>query len=88
MKAGDLLFQIDAAPYQAAYNSAKASLARAQTNQRVASQKLERYKPLLKANAVSRQDYDDAQGAYQQAVADVAVAQAAVRTAQINLSNP
>lgn len=86
VKAGDLLFQIDAAPYQAAYNSAKASLARAQTNQRVASQKLERYKPLLKANAVSRQDYDDAQGAYQQAVADVAVAQAAVRTAQINLS--
>lgn len=86
VKAGDLLFQIDPAPLQAAYNSAKASLARARTNQRVAAQKLERYKPLLKANAVSRQDYDDAQGAWQQATADVGVAQAAVRTAEINLS--
>lgn len=86
VKAGDLLFQIDAAPYQASYNSAKAALARAKTNQGVAYRTLERYKPLLKANAVSRETYDNADGAYKQAVADVAVAEAALKTAQINLS--
>lgn len=83
---GELLFRIDAAPYQAALNSAKASLARAQTQVGTTKQVVDRYTPLIKANAVSKQDYDNAVAAYRQAQADVAVAQANVRTAQINLS--
>ncbi len=86
VKAGQLLFKIDAAPYEAALNSAKASLARAQTAERLASDEVRRYAPLIKANAVSRQTYDNAVSAQQQARADVAVARANVRTAEINLS--
>ncbi|MDO4904495.1 MAG: efflux RND transporter periplasmic adaptor subunit [Lautropia sp.] len=86
VKAGQLLFKIDAAPYEAALNSAKASLARAQTSERLASDEVRRYAPLIKANAVSRQTYDNAVSTQQQARADVAVARANVRTAEINLS--
>lgn len=86
VKEGELLFRIDAAPYQAALNSARATLARAQTQVTNTKRVVDRYTPLIKANAVSRQDYDNAVAAYKAAQAEVGVAQAAVKTAEINLS--
>ncbi|HJV62667.1 MAG TPA: efflux RND transporter periplasmic adaptor subunit [Albitalea sp.] len=83
--AGQPLFQIDAAPYRAALQSAQASLARAQANLSQASAQAERFKPLVEANAISKQDYINAVAAQKQAQADVAAGQAAVQTAQINL---
>ncbi len=86
VKAGDVLYQIDPATYQAAYNSAKAALARADANLIPARLKSERYQELVKINAVSQQDYDDATAALKQAEADVAAGKAAVETARINLA--
>jgi membrane fusion protein (multidrug efflux system) len=85
VKAGQLLFRIDAAPYAAAVQSAEASLARAQANRSQATSLAKRYKPLLAENAISQQEYANAQAAQQAAEADVAVAQAALQTARINL---
>ena len=85
VKAGQALFQIDAAPYQASYDSAQASLARAQANLTQAAAQAERYKPLLDANAISKQDYINAVAAQKQAEADVAAGKAAIATARINL---
>jgi membrane fusion protein (multidrug efflux system) len=85
VKAGQPLFAIDASPYQATYQSAQASLARAQANLTQAAELAERYKPLVEANAISKQDYANAVAAKGQAEADVAVGKAAVRTARINL---
>ncbi|MDE1173596.1 MAG: efflux RND transporter periplasmic adaptor subunit [Parvibaculaceae bacterium] len=85
VKAGQLLFKIDPAPYQAALDSAKATLARAEANQQSASLLAKRYKSLVAIHAVSQQNYDDALAAEQQNLADVASGKAAVETAQINL---
>ncbi len=85
VKAGQALFQIDAAPYQAASASAQAALARAQANLTQAAAQAERYKPLLEANAISKQDFVNAVAVQKQAEADVASGKAAVRVAQINL---
>lgn len=85
VKAGQLLFQIDAAPYRAQLQSAQAAQARAEANREQAAAQAERYKPLLEANAISKQDYVNAVAALKQAEADVASARAAVTTAQINL---
>jgi len=85
VKAGQLLFQIDPAPYQAAVDSAKATLAKAQANLTQARELATRYKPLADARAISSQEYVNAQSAQAQAEADVASAQAALRTAQLNL---
>lgn len=85
VKAGQLLFRIDPAPYAAALQSAQASLARAQASLTQATSLVNRYQPLLAENAISQQEYTNAQGAQQTAQADVAVAQAAVQTAHINL---
>lgn len=85
VKAGQPLFQIDAAPYQASFESAQASLARAQANLTQAAAQAERYKPLLDANAISKQDYINAVAAQKQAEADVAAGKAAIATARINL---
>jgi membrane fusion protein (multidrug efflux system) len=85
VKAGQLLFRIDPAPYAAALQSAQASLARAQASSTQATSLVTRYQPLLAENAISQQEYANAQGAQQMAEADVAVAQAAVQTARINL---
>ena len=85
VKAGQLLFQIDPAPYQAAVDSAKATLAKAQANLVQARELATRYKPLSDARAISQQEYVNAQAAQAQAEADVAAAQAALRTAQLNL---
>ena len=86
VKAGQILYQIDPATYQAAYASAKAVEARAVANLIPARLKEERYKELVKIKAVSQQDYDDAYAVLKQADADVAATKAAVETAQINLA--
>ncbi|MFC7654653.1 efflux RND transporter periplasmic adaptor subunit [Pseudoduganella danionis] len=85
VQAGAALYQIDAASYQAAHQSAKAALAKAQANLLSSAPKAARYKELLAIEGVSKQDYDDAVAAYEQAKADVAVATAALETASINL---
>src|SRR6201999_2915341 len=79
------LFQIDPAIYQANVESAQATLARAQANVTQATAQAERYKPLLEANAVSKQDYINAVAAQKTAEADVAAAKAALQSGQINL---
>lgn len=86
VKAGQVLYQIDPASYQAAYASAKASQARAEAA--LVSLRLteERYRDLVKIKAVSQQDYDNASAALQQAEAELAIARAAVETARINLA--
>jgi membrane fusion protein (multidrug efflux system) len=85
VKAGQPLFQIDAAPYLANQQSAQATLARAQANLTQATAQAERYKPLIEANAISKQDFINAVAAQKSAEADVASARAALQTSQINL---
>jgi len=85
VKAGQLLYQIDPAPFQVAYDSAKASLAKAHANQPTLKLKAERYKELLAEKAVSRQDYDDAAAAVEQSRAEIEYWKAAVEAARINL---
>lgn len=83
--AGEPLFRIDPAPFQAALETAEASLARAKATADQAESTVNRYRPLVRARAVSQQDFDAAEAALRQAEADVASAQAAVDTARINL---
>src|SRR3989441_4825861 len=85
VKAGQRLYQIDPAPYIAALNSAQASLQKAEANLASTSAQVERYKVLVAANAVSKQDYDNAVAAQGQAAADVATGKASVEIAKINL---
>jgi membrane fusion protein (multidrug efflux system) len=86
VKAGQQLYQIDPAPFEASLQSAKASLARAEATATSTRMLAQRYKPLAEARAVSRQDYDNAVAGQDQAAADVASAQASVETARINLA--
>jgi len=85
VKAGQPLFSIDPAPYAAAAASAQASLARAEASAEQAKALAERYKPLVAANAVSKQEYVNAVATAKASVADVAVSRAALDTARINL---
>jgi membrane fusion protein (multidrug efflux system) len=84
--AGQLLYQIDPAPYQAAYDQAVAQLGNARAAQRSAKLKAERYADMVKINAVSQQDADDAKAASDQADASIKQQQAAVESARINLA--
>ena len=86
VKAGQALFRIDAAPYQATLQSAQASLARAEANLANTKAVADRYKPLVAENAISQQEFTTAVAAQKSAEADVAAARAAVRTAGINLN--
>lgn len=86
VKAGQLLYQIEPASYQAAFASAKAALAKAEANLSSIALKAKRYAELITINAVSHQDNDDAQASLKQAEAEVAAAKAAVDTARINLN--
>lgn len=100
VKAGDVLYQIDPAPYQAAHNQAKAALATAEADLAMAEANLpairsraERYKQLVVIHAVGQQDYDDASAALRQAEvavearrASIEVNRAALESARINLS--
>ncbi len=86
IKAGMSLYQIDPATYQAAYDSAKGDLVKAQASAQVARVTVNRYKPLLGTNYVSKQDYDTAFSNAAQADAAVVAAKAAVESARINLA--
>jgi membrane fusion protein (multidrug efflux system) len=86
VKAGQALFRIDPATLQAASATAQATLARAQANLTQASSLAERYKPLVEANAISKQDYANAVAAQKAAEAEVAAGRAGVQSAQINLN--
>jgi membrane fusion protein (multidrug efflux system) len=86
VKAGQPLYQIDPAPFQANLESAQASLARARATLISARLLTQRYEPLTQAHAVSQQNYDNAVAAQAQADADVASAKAAVDTSHINLA--
>ncbi|NVM92598.1 efflux RND transporter periplasmic adaptor subunit [Variovorax sp. SG517] len=86
VKAGQLLFRIDPAPLVAATQNAQATLARAEANAVQAKALAERYKPLVEANAVSKQEYATAVASAKQAEADVASGRAALQTAKINQS--
>lgn len=85
VKAGQVLFQIDPASYQATLASAQAMLARAEANLLPAQLRAGRYRELLESKAISQQDHDDAQAAVKQAEADVAAGRAAVENARINV---
>ena len=85
VRAGQVLYQIDSAPYQATQQSAQAQLAQAQAQMANASAMVTRYRPLVAANAVSKQEFDAAVAAEKAAQAQVAAGRAAVRTAGINL---
>ncbi|MGD9774815.1 efflux RND transporter periplasmic adaptor subunit [Diaphorobacter sp.] len=85
VKAGQQLFLIDSAPYQAALAQAEASVAQAEASLGQARALAERYRPLVAVNAVSKQEYDNAVAAQKTAEANVAAAKAAVTTARINL---
>jgi membrane fusion protein (multidrug efflux system) len=84
--AGQQLYQIDPATYQAVVQSAQADLSKARANLKSIESKAERYRDLVQINAVSRQDYDDVVASLDQARAQIMVAQAAVETARINLN--
>lgn len=86
VQAGDVLYQIDPAPYEAAYSRAKAALAAAEANLPAVRARVERYKNALAERAVSRQDYDEAVAALEQAQATIELRKAEVESARIDLS--
>jgi len=85
VEAGQVLYQIDPAPFRAALANAQAALARAEANLPSAQARADRFEQLVAENAVSRQDYDDAVAALTAAKADVEYWKAMVETADINL---
>ena len=85
VKAGEVLYQIDPAPYQAAFDNASASLARAEANLPPIRSKAQRYKELAAIKAVSQQEFEDVSAQHMQAEADIKLWKAAVETARINL---
>lgn len=85
VKAGQALYQIDAAAYQATEAAAKAALAKAQAQARTAQANAGRNAELVRIDAISRQAAEESQALAQQTASDVAVAQAALASAQINL---
>jgi membrane fusion protein, multidrug efflux system len=85
VKAGQVLYQIDPATYQAALNNARAGLSRSEANLSAIRMKSDRLRELLADKAVSVQDYDDAAAALKQTQADIQYWQANVDTARINL---
>ena len=86
VKAGQPLYDIDDAIYRAQLESAQASLAKAQASVAAAKLTAERTQELIKIDAVSKQDNDNAVSAYGQAQADVAAGKAAVANAMVNLT--
>jgi len=85
VKKGDLLFSIDAAPLQASMARALAAETRAKAIVKQSSSLVRRYEPLVKADAVSQQEYDDAVASLQTAEANRLAAEADVRTARLDL---
>ncbi len=87
VRAGQVLFQIDPSLYQAAFDNAKAALARSEANLSTIRLKASRLQELLAEKAVSQQDYDDAAAALKQTQADIQFGKAMVETARINLQH-
>lgn len=85
VKAGQQLYQIDPAVYQATFDSAKAALMNAQAALSLAVLTVQRYAPLVESNAISKLTYATAQATEKQTRANVASAKAALETARINL---
>ncbi len=85
VKAGQVLYRIDPAPFQAALDNAEAALRRVKANLTPLRSRAERYKALLTDKAVSQQAYDDTVSAVKQAEAEISSWQAQVKTARINL---
>jgi len=85
VKAGQVLYEIDPAHFQASYDNAKAALGRAEANLPSIRLRAERYKELLPDKAVSQQEYDDAAAAEKQIQADIEFWKAMLETAKINL---
>jgi len=85
VRAGQVLYQIDPAPFQANLDNAKAAAARAEANLPAIRSRAERFRELLPEKAVSQQDYDDAAAALKQAEADTEYWNAMVRASRINL---
>jgi len=85
VQAGQVLYRIDPAPFQATYDNAKAALGRAEANVPPMRLRVERYRDLLPDKAVSQQEYDDAAAALKQADAEIEIWKAAVETARIHL---
>lgn len=85
VKAGQLLFKIDDAPYVADLQSAQASVAQSEADLMQTRALAERLRPLVAVNAVSRQDYDNAVSGAKVSEANLAAARAAVTNANINL---
>jgi len=85
VKPGQVLYQIDPAPFQAALNNARAALGKAEANVPSIRLRMQRYRELLADKAVSQQDYDDVAAALKQAEAEVELWKAAVESARINL---
>ncbi len=86
VKAGQLLFRIDPRTLAAAVEAARATLAKAKSQDLIAAQNLERMQALVGSKAISKQEYDQAVAAKSQSGADVAAAQAALTRANIDLS--
>ncbi len=86
IQAGDVLFQIDSGPLQAALDSAAANLARTQANAKQAQNQLKRFRELVAVRAVSRQDADNSESAVAIADAEVLAAEAALQNSKLNLS--
>jgi membrane fusion protein, multidrug efflux system len=86
VRAGEVLYQIDPASYQATLDGAKAALAKTEANLEPVRLRAERYKELMSSDAVSGQDLDDATAAMKLAQAEIESAKAALETARINLA--
>ncbi|MDN7471887.1 efflux RND transporter periplasmic adaptor subunit [Burkholderia orbicola] len=85
VKAGQVLYQIDPATYQAAYDQARGTLENARATLASAKTKADRFTELVKINAVSKQDYDDAVAAVRENAASVTADEAALESARVNL---
>jgi len=85
VKAGDVLFKIDPAPLEAARDNAAAALARAEATLHQSETQLTRYESLVSSNAVSKQNFDNAESAVKVAAAELKAAEAALKTAELNL---
>jgi len=85
VQAGQVLYQIDPAPFQASLDNAKATIDKAEAQLFSIRLRAERYRDLVADKAISRQDYDDATAAEKQALAEIEYWKATIKTALINL---
>ena len=85
VKEGDVLYQIDPAPFQASLDNARAALTKAEATLPSIKARLDRYEELVKVNAISKQEYDDVKAQYEQVLSDIKYWKAQVKLAEINL---